>query len=66
MGTIASILHNVYRAKGQRTLTAQDFNPFKPQQLTRVRAKTSDELLKKVEMLNLMFGGKDLRHRTGR
>lgn len=65
MGTIASILHNVYRAKGQRTLTAEDFNPFKPR-LTKVRAKTSDDLLKKVEMLNFMFGGKDLRHGTGR
>ncbi len=60
MGTIASILANAYRGKGQPLLKAQDFNPFKTTP-PKFKAKASDELLKKVEIINAMFGGKDLR-----
>ncbi len=65
MGTIASILANAYGAKGQRVLTAQDFNPFKPKTPI-YRPKTSDNLLKKIEAINLLLGGRDLRNGPSR
>ncbi len=64
MGILAATLSNLFRGKGPRA-TAQDFNPFKPKP-RRIKAKASDDLLKKIEFINRTLGGKDLRDGTGR
>lgn len=58
-GIVASTVANVYRAKDERPLSAQDFMPKFDQPDP---AEDWERLLRKVEMLNAAFGGKDLRH----
>lgn len=54
-GIIASTIYNVNRGKN-RALKPEDFMPkFK------TKKQSTKQLLKTVELLNVMFGGQDLR-----
>lgn len=61
---LMALLANIFRGKGGKKHSPKDFmpqweSPAKPQ--TVPEAKPASDLLAKIEHLNKMFGGKDLR-----
>jgi hypothetical protein len=58
-GVVAAVVANANRGKRRKAFRPEDFMPTFEDQST--EAKTSDELLHKVEMLNAAFRGKDKR-----
>ena len=58
-GTIVATLYNVQRKK--RSDTVFHWHDFFPTILETQKKQTVDEQIKIVEMLNMMYGGKDLR-----
>lgn len=61
MGILASIFANIHRRRSQRAFRPQDFMPRYG--VPRPERQTPEEQLRTVEMLNLAFGGRDLRKR---
>lgn len=57
---ICAVLANVWRPKGSRDYRPEDFMPkFVPVE------QSPEEQLRQVEIMNIIFGGRDMRERSG-
>ena len=66
-GMVASVIANIHRDRKRRSkpFTPQDFMPHQRRKKSGLQ-KTWQQQLRVVEMLNVAFGGKDLRDKTRR
>jgi hypothetical protein len=58
---VMTLLANIYRKKGARPYTVKDFMPLWGETIEEDPAEKQQALLAKVEMLNALFKGEDLR-----